>query len=151
MTLGDERGRIRILYEQGNVVLKRSSSVQGVFRGLHRQAAPSLQEKIIRVLSGRIYDFVTDPDDSDGVIWYREITPETDWVHINARYAHGFYALTDVEFEYFCDGRYDEAAEESYNVADTLRDALNLGAIQLSAKDSAGIPMSRPVRRAGDN
>ena len=148
LILGDDRGRIRILYEQGNVVLKRSSSVKGVFRGLHRQAAPSLQDKIIRVISGRIYDFVTDPDDADGVIWYRELTPQSDWVHIRAHWAHGFYALEDVEFEYFCHGAYDEAAEESYFVADLLRDALSLTDMILSDKDKAGTPISRPVHPA---
>ncbi|NML75698.1 dTDP-4-keto-6-deoxy-D-glucose epimerase [Rhizobium sp. S-51] len=148
VTLGDQRGCIKILYEKGNVVLKRSTSQKGVFRGLHRQRAPSLQDKIIRVLSGRIYDFVTDPDDPQGVIWYREITPETDWVHIAAHLAHGFYAITDVEFEYFCDGRYDEAAEDSYFVADVLSEALSLGDMQLSNKDKAGIPLARPVRQA---
>lgn len=147
LTFGDERGWVQVLYEVGGVVLKRSRSAKGVFRGLHRQLAPSLQDKIIRVMSGRILDFVTDPDDPDGVIWYREISPKTDWVHIASNLAHGFYALEDVEFEYFCDGKYDEAREESYFVADTLREALSLGDMKLSAKDLSGIPMVRPFRQ----
>lgn len=150
-TFGDERGRVQVLYEVGNVVLKRSWSAAGVFRGLHRQVAPSLQEKIIRVISGRIYDFVTDPDDPQGLIWYRLITPATDWVHIASNLAHGFYALEEVEFEYFCNGRYDETHEESYFVAETLRDALSLGGMQLSAKDLSGVPLTRPVRRFEEN
>lgn len=147
LTFGDDRGRVQVLYEVGDVVLKRSKSARGVFRGLHRQVAPSLQDKIIRVMSGRILDFVTDPDDPDGVIWYREISPQTDWVHIASNLAHGFYALEDVEFEYFCNGKYDEPREESYFVANTLREALSLGDMQLSAKDLSGIPMVRPVRQ----
>lgn len=151
VTFGDERGRVQVLYEVGNVVLKRSGSAAGVFRGLHRQVAPSLQDKIIRVISGRIYDFVTDPDDPEGLIWYRLITPSTDWVHIASNLAHGFYALEEVEFEYFCDGRYDETREESYFVAETIRDALLLGNMQLSAKDLSGLPLTRPVRRFEGN
>ncbi|QIE43650.1 dTDP-4-keto-6-deoxy-D-glucose epimerase (plasmid) [Rhodobacteraceae bacterium SC52] len=150
LTFGDERGRVEVLYEAGDVVLKRSRSVKGVFRGLHRQTAPSLQNKIIRIISGRIYDFVTDPDEPDGVIWYREITPETGWVHIASNLAHGFYALEEVEFEYFCDGRYDEANEESYFVANVLRDSLSLNDMLLSAKDRSGTPLHRPVRHFED-
>lgn len=146
VTLGDARGNIKILYEVGNVVLKRSTSAKGVFRGLHRQVEPSPQDKIIRVLSGRILDFVTDPDDPDGVIWYREISPETDWVHIASHLAHGFYALEDVVFEYFCDGRYDEKREQSFHVADVLRAELKLEPLQLSPKDQNGTPLVRPVR-----
>lgn len=148
LTLGDDRGKIEILYETDQVVLKRSTSAKGVFRGLHRQAAPALQHKIIRVIAGRILDFVTDPDDADGVIWYREITPTDDWVHIAAHLAHGFYALEDVVFEYFCEGGYNEAAEESYLVADLLNKELSLGEMHLSAKDQAGTPLIRPVHPA---
>ena len=69
----DERGSITILYESNEVVLKKSNSKKGVFRGMHRQVAPALQEKLIRVISGRILDFVTDPDDEKQVIWCDEI------------------------------------------------------------------------------
>jgi dTDP-4-dehydrorhamnose 3,5-epimerase len=148
VTLGDDRGKIEILYETSDVVLKRSTSAQGVFRGLHRQTAPALQHKIIRVISGRILDFVTDPDDADGVIWYREITPGDDWVHIAAHLAHGFYALENVVFEYFCEGGYNEAAEDSYFVADLLKRELALEEMHLSAKDKAGQPLIRPVKPA---
>lgn len=150
LVFADTRGRVQVLYEAGGVVLKRSSSSQGVFRGLHRQAAPALQEKIIRVMSGKILDFVTDPDDPDGVIWYREISPDSDWIYIGSHLAHGFYALEDAEFEYFCDGRYDEAREETFFVADAIGEALGLRNMQLSKKDMAGTRMTRAVRRFGE-
>jgi dTDP-4-dehydrorhamnose 3,5-epimerase len=145
VVLGDARGRIEILFETDQLVLKRSSSAKGVFRGLHRQVAPYLQDKIIRVVSGKILDFVTDPDAPAGVIEYSEITPADDWVHIAAHLAHGFFALEDVVFEYFCIGGYNEAAEESYFVADVVRVALSLENMQLSAKDQAGKPLHREV------
>lgn len=145
LTLEDERGSIKILYEVGDLVLKRSCSAAGVFRGLHRQTHPSQQNKLIRVLSGRIYDFVTDPDESEGVIWYRELSTTDDWILITANYAHGFYAIEDVEFEYLCDGRYDEKREKCYSVADSVQKALSLKKMYLSSKDKAGVPLSRTV------
>lgn len=149
-TLGDDRGRIQILYENDHMVLKRSSSTVGVFRGLHRQAVPYLQDKIIRVLSGKIIDFVTNPDDASDPIHYSVITPADDWVHIASHLAHGFYALEDVVFEYFCDGGYNEAAEESYFVAPAVTRAFDLETIHVSDKDQNGIPMDRPfVARPG--
>ena len=150
LTFRDDRGRMQVLYEKDNVVLKRSRSIKGVFRGLHRQTRPSLQDKLIRVISGRIYDFVTDPDDPDDFIWYREIGPETDWIHIKSHLAHGFFALEDVEFEYFCDGRYNEAHEESFNVIQTLKDVLCFRKIIISNKDRLGKELSRPIRRFED-
>ncbi|MEP3427995.1 MAG: dTDP-4-dehydrorhamnose 3,5-epimerase family protein [Hyphomicrobiales bacterium] len=147
-TIGDSRGKVEILYETDNVVLKRSTSAKGVFRGLHRQCAPQLQNKIIRVISGRILDFVADPDDPKGAIWYREITSTEEWVHIAANFAHGFYALENVVFEYFCEGGYNEEAEESYFVADLLQKELSFGAMYLSAKDQSGEPLIREVRPA---
>lgn len=148
LTFRDARGHIQVLYETETVVLKRSFSAKGVFRGLHRQVAPAFQHKIIRVISGRIIDFVTDPSDPDGVIWYSEIGPSDDWVHIDANLAHGFYALEDVAFEYFCDGRYDESAEESYLVAECVQSALGLDDLQLSEKDRNGRVLNRAVKPA---
>lgn len=148
VTLGDARGKVEILYETPQVVLKRSTSARGVFRGLHRQVAPHLQHKIIRVIEGRILDFVTDPDSPDDPIWYSEITPRDDWVHIDARLAHGFYALEDVVFEYFCEGGYNEAAEESWFVAPQVAEMLGGAPLQLSDKDQGGTPLPRALKPA---
>ncbi|MFK7836497.1 MAG: dTDP-4-dehydrorhamnose 3,5-epimerase family protein [Sulfitobacter sp.] len=146
ITLGDGRGKIEILHETTDVVLKRSTSAKGVFRGLHRQVAPHEQTKIIRVLSGQIIDFVTDPDTDGDPIWYSEVTPADDWVRIAPHLAHGFYALTDVVFEYFCEGGYNEAAEESWFVAPIIQAALDLEDLHLSDKDKAGTPLQRKVQ-----
>ncbi len=145
VVLGDDRGHVQILYEVGDLVLKRSTSQKGVFRGLHRQIAPALQEKIIRVISGRILDFVTDPDNPNDVIWCREITPETGWLLVSSNLAHGFYALENVEFEYICNGRYDESCEECWYVAGVVRNALSLSEMYLSDKDRSGRPLLRDI------
>ena len=45
----DSRGHLDVLYEQGDLVLKRSFSRAGVFRGMHLQSPPHQQTKLIRV------------------------------------------------------------------------------------------------------
>jgi len=142
----DERGSITILYESNEVVLKKSNSKKGVFRGMHRQVAPALQEKLIRVISGRILDFVTDPDDEKQVIWCDEIDESDGWVHIGSQLAHGFFALDDVEFEYFCDGAYREDLEECYRVELVLKRDLGIDNIILSQKDLDGRSFGKCVK-----
>lgn len=134
--LEDERGHIEILYESGSAVLKRTFSKKGVFRGMHLQRSPCPQDKIFRVVSGKIIDFVTDPNDGSKKIWFSEVTPEDEWVHIDSRFAHGFYSPEDSVFEYFCDGSYSESAEEAYNIKHLLVEQLGLTDLLLSAKDS---------------
>jgi dTDP-4-dehydrorhamnose 3,5-epimerase len=145
-TFADGRGSIDILYESDTAVLKRSSSKKGVFRGLHRQIAPSEQIKIIRVISGKIIDFVADPEEAGEIIWYTELSPEDDWVQIDGHLAHGFYAVEDVVFEYFCDGVYDESLEQSYRVDGIIGETLGLQPIHLSDKDLKGEPFGKSVR-----
>jgi dTDP-4-dehydrorhamnose 3,5-epimerase len=132
----DERGHLDVLYEVGEIVLKRSFSRAGVFRGMHWQRPPRAQTKIIRVASGRILDLVMDPTESVPVLHQREISPEDGWVMIGAEWAHGFYAIEDTEFEYLCIGAYDESAELCFSIVDHLRDVLGLDPV-LSAKDRA--------------
>lgn len=145
-TFSDFRGSISVLYESDTAVLKRSSSKKGVLRGLHRQISPSEQVKIIRVISGKIIDFVSNPEEAEEIIWYTELCPEDDWVNISGHLAHGFYALEDVVFEYFCDGKYDELLEESYRVDRIISETLGLNPIFLSNKDRKGKPFGKSVR-----
>lgn len=133
----DARGHLSVLYEQGNVVLKRSFSRAGVFRGMHWQGAPSRQTKLVRVLSGRIRDFIVDPSAAEPHIYHRELSPEHGWVQIGAEWAHGFYSLSDCNFEYLCHGAYDAAAERAWSIAGFLRDELGITDPILSAKDAA--------------
>ncbi len=145
-SFSDSRGSVSILYESDFAVLKRSSSQKGVFRGLHRQVSPAIQVKLIRVISGKIIDFVADPEDADEVIWYSEISPKDQWVQIDDHLAHGFYTIEDVEFEYFCDGRYDESLEESYRVDQIIKQELGIQDMQLSEKDLNGKFFGMSVR-----
>jgi dTDP-4-dehydrorhamnose 3,5-epimerase len=139
----DNRGYLDVLYEQGDVVLKRSFSKRGVFRGMHWQRSPYAQTKLIRVVTGRILDFVVDPSDSPSArLHRRELSAMDGWVQIHAHLAHGFYALEDTEFEYLCLGAYNERSESSYSIVDFLQSTLGLTQLILSAKDTAATPLN---------
>lgn len=137
----DERGHLDVLYEQGEVVLKRSFSRAGVFRGMHWQRPPHAQIKLIRVASGRILDFVLDPSESPTRLHRRELAPANGWIQIDAHLAHGFYAMEDTEFEYLCIGAYNESAESSFSIVDFLQSKLGLRQLILSTKDAAAAPL----------
>jgi dTDP-4-dehydrorhamnose 3,5-epimerase len=137
----DSRGWLQVLYESEAMVLKRSFSKAGVFRGLHVQVPPSPQVKLIRVVSGRILDFLVDLDDAAKTIHRKELGPEHDWIRIDAQYAHGFYAMEDTVFEYVCDGGYDEANEKAFSITDYLMRELGLENLTLSDKDRASLPL----------
>lgn len=137
----DNRGWLQVLYESDAMVLKRSFSKAGVFRGLHVQMPPSPQVKLIRVVSGKIIDVIVSMDDSARALHHKELTPTHDWVRIDAEYAHGFYAVEDTVFEYVCDGGYNEPAELALSITDWLRDTLGLENPILSAKDLASPPL----------
>jgi dTDP-4-dehydrorhamnose 3,5-epimerase len=139
----DNRGCLDVLYEQDDVVLKRSFSKRGVFRGMHWQRTPYAQTKLIRVVTGRILDFVVDPSESPPArLHRRELSAMDGWVQIDAYLAHGFYALEDTEFEYLCLGAYNERAESSYSIVDFLQSKLGLIQLILSAKDTAATPLN---------
>lgn len=138
----DERGYLEVLYEQGQVVLKRSFSKAGVFRGMHLQRPPHTQTKLIRVASGRILDFVTDPSKVPVQLYRRELGPSDGWVQIDAHLAHGFYAIEDTEFEYLCLGAYNESSEVSYSIFAVLQSEFGLSNLKLSVKDQAALQLT---------
>lgn len=137
----DDRGWLEVLHESDAMVLKRSFSKAGVFRGLHVQRPPSEQTKVIRVVSGAIVDVVVSMNDPARRLHTTRLTPEDGWVRIGAEYAHGFYALQDTVFEYVCDGGYDEASEQAFSIADRLPALLGVDTVILSDKDRAAPPL----------
>ncbi len=138
----DKRGYLDILYEDGGCVLKQSFSKAGVFRGMHWQREPYPQKKIIRVISGKIIDFVMDVSKSPVQISYQELESKDDWTLIDAHLAHGFYAIEDTHFEYLCIGEYKSEFEESYSIIDFLKTNLEILDPILSEKDRAAISVS---------
>ena len=140
-TREDSRGDLKVLYESGNVILKRSFSRKGVFRGMHLQRAPYQQTKLIRVISGRVIDFIADPHDESKLLHWTLVDSASDWILIGPDFAHGFYALEDTVFEYICDGAYCEEAEESYSITGILAEVLEIEHLILSKKDESAKPL----------
>lgn len=144
----DARGDVSVLYETSTMVLKRSRSFAGVFRGMHWQTSESPQNKIIRVVSGRILDFVFDPQDEQAPIYCSTIEPAHGWVRIGANLAHGFYAETETVFEYICDGKYSAPNELAFSISEVLERELGLSNLNISPKDKIGRPVVRKLVRA---
>ncbi len=139
----DDRGYLEVLYETDTTVLKRSFSKKGVFRGMHVQKSPHYQTKLIRIISGKIIDFVVDIEADSKEVHYTEITPEMEWVKIDRQYGHGFYALEDTVFEYICDGAYNESAELAFSIVEFLQQKMQLGQLSMSKKDLAAKPLDQ--------
>ncbi|MEY0099050.1 dTDP-4-dehydrorhamnose 3,5-epimerase [Providencia stuartii] len=76
-----------------------SCSKKGVLRGLHYQLAPHEQGKLVRCVSGKIYDVAVDIRKNSATYgkWFSiELTPENKLqLWIPAGFAHGFLSLED--------------------------------------------------------
>ena len=76
-----------------------SHSVRGVLRGLHYQLAPRAQGKLVRVLSGEIYDVAVDLREGSPTLgrWVGEILSASNrrQLWIPEGFAHGFLVLSD--------------------------------------------------------
>lgn len=88
-----------------------SKSSKGVLRGLHYQANPHGQAKLVRCAKGHIYDVAVDirpESETFGQYVKVELTEENKhMLYIPVGFAHGFVALTDeVEILYKASGEY---------------------------------------------
>lgn len=95
-----------------------SLSRRGVVRGLHYQVAPAPQSKLVRVLSGAIFDVAVDIRRSSPSLgkWVGEILSAENrrQVWIPEGFAHGFVALRDgTEVLYKTTDFYQRAAERA--------------------------------------
>ena len=126
-----------------------SRSARGVLRGLHFQQ-PNPQGKLVRVVSGRVWDVAVDLRRSSPTFgkWagveLSAANKKLFWVP--AGFAHGFVSLEDgTDFLYKCTAFYDPQCEHSLAWDDpTVGIEWPLEGIepQLSAKDKAGRPLS---------
>jgi dTDP-4-dehydrorhamnose 3,5-epimerase len=69
---------------------------RATLRGLHFQAPPHRQAKLVRCLRGAIYDVIVDvrPDSSTYLRWEAfELTPDGPTLYVPAGLAHGFETL----------------------------------------------------------
>ena len=93
-----------------------SRSAKGVLRGLHYQAAPNEQAKLVRVVRGEAFDAVVDirPGSKTFGRWEGHVLSAENkkMLFVPAGFAHGFLALKeDTEFVYKVSSVYSPQAE----------------------------------------
>lgn len=103
---------IEVEFNQDN----HSKSSKGVLRGLHYQASPYGQAKIVRCGRGRIYDVAADirpNSETFGQYVKAELSEENKhMLYIPVGFAHGFVALSEeVELLYKASGEYNPQAD----------------------------------------
>lgn len=96
-----------------------SSSGHGVLRGLHYQEPPYAQSKLIRVLSGEIFDVAVDlrPDSPTGGRWVGVRLSSTNrrMIYVPQWCAHGFCVVSDrAEVVYMTSTEYAPAHESGF-------------------------------------
>ena len=100
-----------------------SKSSFGVLRGLHRQAAPHTQAKLVRVVSGAVLDVAVDIR-RNSPTFGRHVAIELSAANkrqlfIPRGFAHGFAVLSqEAIFAYKCDNAYCPAAERGLRFDD---------------------------------
>lgn len=106
---GDSRGFFMESYKKSDFVQNgitcefiqdnHSKSIKGVLRGLHYQAKPKFQAKLIRCTKGKIYDIAVDlrKDSSTFGKWLKvELSEENNsLLFIPEGFAHGFVVVSD--------------------------------------------------------
>jgi dTDP-4-dehydrorhamnose 3,5-epimerase len=85
--------------EPGIMQINQSRSKKGVLRGLHFQAPPHDQPKLVRCVAGRLYDVAVDARRGSPTFgtWFGiELSAENmKMLYVPSGFAHGFYSLTD--------------------------------------------------------
>ena len=100
-----------------------SKSTYGVLRGLHWQAAPYTQAKLVRVISGTVLDIAVDIRKNSptyGKHVALELSGENKrQIFIPHGFAHGFAVLSpEAIFSYKCDNYYNPASERGMRFDD---------------------------------
>ena len=126
-----------------------SRSSRGVLRGMHYQMGPA-QGKLVRVVSGAVYDVVVDLRASSATfgqwVGYELSAQNHRMLWVPPGFAHGFLTLEDgTDFLYKCTELYAPASEHCLAWDDAevgidwpLRDLIPL----VSDKDRAGKPLA---------
>ncbi|MBI2723084.1 MAG: dTDP-4-dehydrorhamnose 3,5-epimerase [Bacteroidetes bacterium] len=121
-----------------------SLSQQGVLRGLHFQNQPHAQGKLVRVITGAVYDVAVDirKDSATYGEWFGvELTEDNKWMmYVPEGFAHGFLTLkNNTIFSYKCTNFYNKESEDcilwndpDLNIEWKVKDPI------LSAKDLEG-------------
>ena len=120
-----------------------SKSRFGVLRGLHYQAAPYTQAKLVRVIEGAVLDVAVDIRKGSPTFGKHvavELSSENKYqLFVPRGFAHGFVVLTEsATFAYKCDNTYMPSHERGIAFNDPALGIdwkVNLSEYLLSAKD----------------
>jgi len=156
----DERGFFMETYKESEfasagipallVQDNQSRSRRGVLRGLHFQGEPKAQAKLVRVVSGAVWDVAVDlrrGSPSYGRWEGVELSADNRLMfYLPPGFAHGFLALRDgTEVLYKCSAEYDKASEGGIRWNDPdLGIAWPLRDVIVSRKD-ADLPFLRDI------
>ncbi len=102
-----------------------SMSSYGVIRGLHFQAEPYAQAKLVRVIKGKVFDVAVDVRESSPTFgkWFGIELDEISkrMFYIPRGFAHGFSVMSETAiFSYKCDNYYHKESEHGVYYADTF-------------------------------
>lgn len=94
-----------------------SLSQKGVLRGLHFQNQPQAQGKLVRVITGSVFDVAVDIRKNSATYgeWFgMELSQTNKWMmYIPEGFAHGFVTLeNDTIFSYKCTNFYNKLSED---------------------------------------
>ena len=119
-----------------------SKSCRGTLRGLHWQAPPFAQSKLVRVTKGAVIDVAVDVrvgSPTFGKHVSVKLSDENNFqLFIPRGFAHGFIALTDdVIFQYKCDNLYNKESERAvrWDSINWNLEEYNIETLLLSDKD----------------
>lgn len=120
-----------------------SQSTRGVLRGLHYQTGRHAQAKLVRAITGEIYDVAVDLRRTSKTYgeWYGILLNDVNkkQLLIPRGFAHGFVVLSETAiFGYKCDNFYDKESEGGivYNDKKLSIDwPIDLNEVQVSEKD----------------
>ncbi|MDO4689049.1 MAG: dTDP-4-dehydrorhamnose 3,5-epimerase [Plesiomonas sp.] len=95
-----------------------SKSNKGVLRGLHYQSIPYSQGKLVRCISGEVFDVAVDIRNDSPTFgqWFGVVLSAENkrQLWIPEGFAHGFYVISEVaEFVYKCTDFYNKESEKS--------------------------------------
>ncbi len=108
-----EKAGLNLDFVQDN----QSLSQKGVLRGLHFQDPPFAQGKLVRVITGSVFDVAVDirkGSPTYGKHFGLELTEANKWMmYVPPGFAHGFLTREDnTVFSYKCTNYYNKASED---------------------------------------
>ncbi len=135
------------------------SLLKGTLRGLHFQEKPAEQAKLVRVVSGAVFDVAIDvrPDSATYKKWVAvTLSAETgNQLFVPRGFAHGFLTLEEnTEVVYKVDSHYSPENERSirYDDAELGIEWPDIGCdFTLSAKDENAPNLREIIRKKGKN